>query len=401
MAKRRSAPSGDVAQFAVGASQQCVGQPVASKLHDKPKDSHDPGDLQAIGFHTNNLVQEVVKWQTDCATRCIPDRRSDDTEEAKLGERFKKLLLQRDKALGPEPSRRKLSLAEVALVNSVPGVPFRGCSVHGTTNCGIAQGGSGIATSGGPHLAACSQKEEDVLGSGDSSIEQPAVGAEAVMQSVRGSAGNTRRAFGQLPAKKARVAIEDCGSSISQSAAAKQLPSLAERVLSTESSSDLRRRSGVAGNKEDSRRTLLLQLKRPHYDAIKDRRKLWEARPLFDGSGRQTIHDKLAVVGNAAVLQSGAGTNDRVRIAEVRRYSPQGLSYPLQEMVVELGADLLPDVPDDRSRIKVYESLYGFERCARGFVAMYFEWPNGAAAASISDDSAVPATEDDSGLDVH
>ena len=155
------APSGYVAQLAVGASQQCVGQPVASKLHDKPKDSHDPGDLQAIGFHTNNLVQEVVKWQTDCATRCIPDRRSDDTEEAKLGERFKKLLLQRDKALGPEPSRRKLSLAEVALVNSVPGVPFRGCSVHGTTKCGIAQGGSGIATSGGPHLAACSQKEED------------------------------------------------------------------------------------------------------------------------------------------------------------------------------------------------------------------------------------------------
>ena len=153
-------------------------------------------------------------------------------------------------------------------------------------------------------------------------------------------------------------------------------------------------------------KTLLLQLKRPHYDAIKERRKLWEARPLFDGCYRQTIYDKLAVVGNAAVLQSGAGTNDRVRIAEVRRYTPQGLSYPLQEMVVELGADLLPDVPDDRSRIKVYESLYGFERCARGFVAMYFEWPNGAAAASISDHShlagvsAEPATKCNSGSDV-
>ena len=32
---------------------------------------------------------------------------------------------------------------------------------------------------------------------------------------------------------------------------------------------------------------LLLQLKRPHYDAIKSRRKLWEARPLFDGAGLQ------------------------------------------------------------------------------------------------------------------
>ena len=61
------------------------------------------------------------------------------------------------------------------------------------------------------------------------------------------------------------------------------------------------------------------ELKRPQYDAIKDRRKLWEARPFFDGSCRQTIYDKLAVVGNAAVLQRGAGTNDRVRIAEVRR----------------------------------------------------------------------------------
>ena len=122
---------------------------------------------------------------------------------------------------------------------------------------------------------------------------------------------------------------------------------------------------------------------------------MWEARPLFDGAGLQTIYDKLAVVGNAAFLQSRAGSNDRVRIAEVRRYTPQGLSYPLQEMVVDLGADLLPDVPDDRSRIKVYESLYGFDRCARGFVAMYFEWPNGVAAASISDD-----TEYDSGLDI-
>ena len=30
-------------------------------------------------------------------------------------------------------------------------------------------------------------------------------------------------------------------------------------------------------------------------------------------------------------LPSGADTNDRVRIAEVRRYTPQGLLYPLQE----------------------------------------------------------------------
>ena len=125
----------------------------------------------------------------------------------------------------------------------------------------------------------------------------------------------------------------------------------------------------------------MLQLKRPHYDAIKERRKLWEARPLFDGSFRQTIYDKLAVAGNTAILQSGAGTNDRVRIAEVRRYFPQGLEYPLNVMLQELGADLLPDVADARrARATIYECLYGFQRCASGFVAMRLEWPSNAEA---------------------
>ena len=45
-------------------------------------------------------------------------------------------------------------------------------------------------------------------------------------------------------------------------------------------------------------------------------------------------------------------------------------------MVADLGADLLPDAPDDRSAcMEVYEGLYGIERCARGFVAMRLEWP--------------------------
>ena len=29
-------------------------------------------------------------------------------------------------------------------------------------------------------------------------------------------------------------------------------------------------------------------------------------------------------------------------------------------MLAELGADLLPDVADDRARVAAYESLYGF-----------------------------------------
>jgi hypothetical protein len=157
-------------------------------------------------------------------------------------------------------------------------------------------------------------------------------------------------------------------------ASTKQLSSLAGCVVNTESSANLKN--------EENPKTLLLQLKRPHYDAIKDRRKLWEARPLFDGSGRQTIYDKLAAVGNSAVLQSGAGTNDRVRIAEVRRYIPQGLSHPLEDMVDELGADLLPDVAETRARAQIYESLYGDRRCARGFVAIRIEWPNSPTQAT-------------------
>ena len=49
-------------------------------------------------------------------------------------------------------------------------------------------------------------------------------------------------------------------------------------------------------------------------------------------------------------------------------------------MVVELGADLLPDVADARARVQIYESLYG-DRCFRGFVAMRIEWPNEAESA--------------------
>ena len=97
---------------------------------------------------------------------------------------------------------------------------------------------------------------------------------------------------------------------------------------------------------------------------------------MFDGVGQQTIHDKLAAVGRAVVLQSGANTNDRMRIAEVRRYTPVGIEFPVRRMVEELGADLLPDAPVDTiARMEVYHALYGVQRCARGFVAMRLVWP--------------------------
>ena len=53
-------------------------------------------------------------------------------------------------------------------------------------------------------------------------------------------------------------------------------------------------------------------------------------------------------------------------------------------MVVELGADLLPDVADTDDGVKAYKDLYDVAQCSRGFVAMRLEWPNEVAAASNS-----------------
>ena len=79
------------------------------------------------------LVEEVLAWQRRNGVQKIPSKYSGDCEERKLALRFEKLLLRRDKALGTEPSRSQLSPSEVALVNSVPGVPLHGCSA--TASC--------------------------------------------------------------------------------------------------------------------------------------------------------------------------------------------------------------------------------------------------------------------------
>ena len=86
---------------------------------------------------------------------------------------------------------------------------------------------------------------------------------------------------------------------------------------------------------------------------------------LSKNGWRESVHMKLGTVGRVARLQSGANTNDRVRIAEVRRYGG------VKDMVEDLGAQLLPDVVDADSRVKVYQELYDDEgQRARGFVAM-------------------------------
>ena len=123
-----------------------------------------------------NLVQEVLTWQKRNETQHLPKRYGVDDEQRKLGIRFAKLLLRRDKGLGTHPREAQLSPAEVALVNSVPGVPLRGCSMQATPSnaySGFEEPGANTA-----HVAT------DIVSSGgDSGVEQPAAGAEAVMHS--------------------------------------------------------------------------------------------------------------------------------------------------------------------------------------------------------------------------
>ena len=172
---------------------------------------------------------------------------------------------------------------------------------------------------------------------------------------------------------------------VSQPAVARDLQSRSESAVATDSgalqksSSSNALKPATESGTNDEQKKLLLQLRRPHYDAIKDRRKKWEARPLLNDEakgGRRSWIDALATVGREVVLRSGAGTNDRVRIAEVRRYAPDPRhGDPLYNMVAALGSDLLPDVAGMRARMRVYEDLYGHSRCAKGFVAMRLEWP--------------------------
>ena len=89
------------------------------------------------------LVEDVMAWQDHIEVQRIPNHHAwsfyDDSEERNLGIKFAKVLLRRDKPLGSAPSQLQLSLSEVALVNSVPGVPLRGCSATAYCNSNVAQ----------------------------------------------------------------------------------------------------------------------------------------------------------------------------------------------------------------------------------------------------------------------
>ena len=139
-----------------------------------------------------NLVQEVLTWQKRNETQHLPKRYGVDDEQRKLGIRFAKLLLRRDKGLGTHPREAQLSPAEVALVNSVPGVPLRGCSMQATPSnaySGFEEPGANTA-----HVAT------DIVSSGgDSGAEQPSA---AVCKKVDDLIAFVTLSRGVLPRKR-------------------------------------------------------------------------------------------------------------------------------------------------------------------------------------------------------
>ena len=121
---------------------------------------------------------------------------------------------------------------------------------------------------------------------------------------------------------------------------------------------------------------LLLQLKRCHYEAIMAERKLWEARPLLDKTGKHSKFAKLGTVGRIVILQSGRGTNSAARITDVRRYLGEVDMPPIKEMLLDLGAELLPDSPPTlKARISQYAECYseGWDLDKMPFVALRLE----------------------------
>ena len=128
--------------------------------------------------------------------------------------------------------------------------------------------------------------------------------------------------------------------------------------------------------KREADKIMLLQLQRPYFETIKSERKRWEGRPLVErrnnGSFAPWRYRHLATEGRVIKFQCGPPPLLEMQIAEVRLFMPNECSSipPERAMVMELGADLLPDLTDVDARVQVYRELYGADICAHGFVAM-------------------------------
>jgi len=119
-----------------------AGQPAAPKPNEPSL--NEPRSSSGVSHQVRTLVADVADWQKRNGVQTIPNQHArplvyDGNEERKLGSRCAKVLLRRDKSLGTTPSEVQLSPFEVALVNSMPGVPLHGCSTTASCNSNVAQ----------------------------------------------------------------------------------------------------------------------------------------------------------------------------------------------------------------------------------------------------------------------
>ena len=95
----------------------------------------DPSDLTAssqVVFTSlaRKIGEDVLAWQALWGCQRIPNRRSQDEYEKKLGKRFEDVLRRRYCAIGDRPCQQKLSADVVHFINEIPGVPPYACSVN-------------------------------------------------------------------------------------------------------------------------------------------------------------------------------------------------------------------------------------------------------------------------------
>ena len=101
------------------------------------------------------------------------------------------------------------------------------------------------------------------------------------------------------------------------------------------------------------------------------KRKLWEARPMLEKTGKTSLSWQLGTIGRIVVLQSGGGTNNVARITDVRLYYGQTDMHPIKEMLSDIGPELLPDAPPTlEAGLREYEKCYN----AAKFYYTRLEW---------------------------
>ena len=77
-------------------------------------------------FTVRMICEEVLAWQASQGCQRIPNPRSHDEYEKKLGKRFEDMLRRRYCAIGKKPCQQQLSVDEIHFINGIPGVPLHG-----------------------------------------------------------------------------------------------------------------------------------------------------------------------------------------------------------------------------------------------------------------------------------